>query len=158
MKKLLILLTSLPVSATAAADAGADREAVIQVVVDFFDAMTDRDVARMQSLMTADGMIYGYREGEDGTAVIRLSHQEYLENLANGDGEIVERFWNPDVNLYGRLATVWTPYDFHENGEFSHCGVNNFSMLHTDAGWVITGVVFSIESDCGASPLGPFIE
>ena len=75
----------------------------------------------------------------------------------NVQGELVERFWEPRVMVYGRLATVWTPYDFHVDGAFSHCGINNFSMLQTDDGWKITGVVFSIEvENCEESPLGPF--
>ena len=156
MKSLVPVLAALAISASAAGDEAADREAVIQVVVDFFEAMTARDVERMSELMTEDGMIYGYREGEDGTTIIRRSHREYLDNLASGEGEIVERFWNPEVMVYDRLATVWTPYDFHANGEYSHCGVNNFSMMRSDERWIITGVVFSIEADCGPSPLGKF--
>ena len=156
MRTLLPLMAMLAMTTSATGDEAADREAVIQVVVDFFAAMTARDVERMSALMTEDGMIYGYRQGEDGVSVIRRSHREYLDNLATGEGEIVERFWDPEVMVYGRLATVWTPYDFHADGEFSHCGVNNFSMLHTGDRWVITGVVFSIEADCGPSPLGPF--
>lgn len=158
MKKTLILLTAMLISASAIGDEAADRQAVIEVVVDFFEAMTARDVERMRAMMTEDGMIYGYREGEDGTTVIRRPHREYLEGLATGEGRIVERFWDPEVMTYGRLATVWTPYDFYADGEFSHCGLNNFSMLRTDERWMITGVVFSIEAECEASPLGPFTE
>ena len=155
MKQLLILIAIAAAPAAASGDEASDREAVVKVVIDFFESMTARDAERMRALMTDDGMIYGYREGDEGTAIITRSHREYLDNLASGEGEIVERFWDPDVMLYGRLATVWTPYDFYANGEFSHCGVNNFSMLRTDDGWIITGVVFSIEAECGPSPLGP---
>lgn len=158
MRKTCLLIATLLLSASALGNEAADRQAVIQVVADFFEAMTARDVERMRMLMTVDGMIYGYREGEDGTTVIRRTHQEYLDGLAAGEGTVVERFWNPEVMTYGRLATVWTPYDFHADGVFSHCGVNNFSMLRTDERWVITGVVFSIEPECEASPLGPFSE
>ena len=143
-------------SVAAAADAPADRAAVLDVITRFFEAMTARDVAAMASMMSEDGIIYGYREGDDGLQVIRRPHAAYLESLAGGQGRIVERFWDPQVMVHDRLATAWTPYDFHVDGEFSHCGVNNFSLLKTDAGWIITGVVFSIEADCGPSPLGPF--
>ena len=125
--------------------------------MDFFEALTARDVERMSTLLTPEGMIYGYRESSEGTAIIRRTHSDYMEGLKTGEGHLVERFWDPDVMLYQRLATVYTPYDFHVDGQFSHCGVNNFSMMKTDEGWVITGVVFSIEGDgCEESPLGPF--
>ena len=148
----------LPGGAPVASEAD-ERDALIHLVTDFFEAMTARDVAHMRTLMTPDGIIYGYRETADGLQVIRPTHAEYLDNLASGRGRLVERFWNPRIMLEGRLATVWTPYDLHRDGEFSHCGTNNFSMLKTDAGWVIAGVVFSIRvDDCDESPLGPFRE
>lgn len=145
--------------ATSLAAATAERDSVIRVIEDFFAAMTARDVDRMRSLMSEDGMIYGYRESADGLKVLRQTHAEYLGSLATGSGKLVERFWEPRLMLHGRLATVWTPYDFHVDGQFSHCGVNNFSMLRTDTGWIITGVVFSIEVDrCTDSPLGPLAD
>ena len=136
----------------------ADDEADVIAVIDkFFAAMKKRDAATMRTLMTDDGVLYGYRETADGLRISRPTHQAYLENLANGTGVPVERYWNPTVMVHERLATVWTPYDFHNDGVFSHCGVNNFSLLKADMGWVITGVVFSIKTEgCDESPLGPF--
>jgi hypothetical protein len=159
MKTTAITALLCLLSGALAANEANDREAVIQLIADFFAAMTARDVDRMQTLMTEDGIIYGYRETPEGLQIIRPTHAEYLENLASGEGRVVERFWNPEVMLEDRLATVWTRFDLHRDGVFSHCGINNFSMLNTDSGWVITGVVFSIEvENCAPSPLGPFRE
>ncbi len=139
-----------------ATDEAADKDAVLQLVTDFFDAMTARNVERMRAMMTVDGIIYGYRETDEGLQIIRPTHSAYLESLATGEGRLVERFWDPRILVESRLATVWTPYDFHVDGKFDHCGINNFSLLKTDDGWIITGVVFSIEIEsCGESPLGP---
>ena len=154
LKALIFSVLMAPVLASA--DDAAGREDVIATVQAFFDAMTTRDVKRMRTLMTPDGMIYGYRQADGETAVTRIPHADYLANLGSGEGTPVERFWDPEVMVYGRLATIWTPYDFHLDGQYSHCGVNNFSMLKTDDGWIIAGVVFSIESNCEPSPLGPF--
>ncbi len=139
-----------------AADDETERAAVIGVVETFFEAMTAKDVDRMRRIMTPDGILYGYREGPDGLLVIRPSHNDYLKNLSTSEGELIERFWEPKVMLHDRMAIVWTPYDFYRDGEFSHCGINNFNFLKTEEGWKITGVIFSMErDDCGASPLGP---
>ena len=137
------------------ADDSSDRDAIVQVIADFFHAMTARDVDSMRALMTEDGMIYGYRETAEGLEIIRRPHAEYLAGLETGEGHLLERFWEPQVMVYERLATAWTPSDFYADGSFSHCGVNNFSLLRTGERWVIAGVVFSIEADCGESPLGP---
>jgi uncharacterized protein (TIGR02246 family) len=156
MRKLLSLVLIFQFSQFALADAVADRDAVIAVVQEFFDAMTARDADKMRSMMTPDGILYGYRESTEGLQIIRPTHDAYLENLATGEGKLVERFWDPEVMVEDRLATVWTPYDFHVDGSFSHCGVNNFSMLRTDERWIITGVVFSMQREnCEESPLGP---
>ena len=157
MKKLIAAFFAISFSFLAIADEAANKTAVIQTIDKFFAAMTARDVGEMRTLMTPDGVLYGYRETTDGVQVIRPTHAAYLENLAAGESTLVERYWNPEVMVYGRLATAWTPYDLHVDGNFSHCGVNNFSLLRTDEGWVITGVVFSIEDEtCEESPLGPF--
>lgn len=152
------LLAGLLLPAATWADEADDREAVIATVQAFFESMTARDVDRMRALMTPDGMIFGYREVDGETQITRIPHADYLSNLASGEGTPVERFWDPEVTVYGRLATVWTPYDFYLDGQYSHCGVNIFSMLKTNAGWIIAGVVFSIERDCDPSPLGPYGE
>lgn len=142
---------------TAASPALADDAADVVAVIDkFFAAMKTRDTATMRTTMTEDGILYGYRETPDGLSISRPTHKTYLENLASGTGVPVERYWDPTVMIHERLATVWTPYDFHNDGVFSHCGLNNFSLLKTDDGWVITGVVFSIKTEgCDESPLGP---
>lgn len=144
----------------ASGPASADsNDEVLAVIDEFFAAMTARDVERMAAVISEDGRIYGYRESADGLRIIRPSHAAYLEGLAQQEAVPVERYWEPTVLIHGRLATVWTPYDFHSDGQFSHCGINNFSLLKTGDGWVITGVVFSIETeDCEPSPLGPLGE
>jgi hypothetical protein len=51
---------------------------------------------------------------------------------------------------------VWTPYDFHIDGEFSHCGIDAFNMVRTDEGWKIASIVWTVErTGCENSPLGP---
>ena len=154
---LAVLACTAALTGTTLADEDAERAAVLQVVAGFFDAMTAKDIEKLRSIMTPDGVLYGYRETADGLQIARPTHAAYLQNLAAREGELVERFWDPRVTVYDRLASVWTPYDFHVDGKFSHCGVNNFSLLRTDAGWVITGVVFSMDVEtCEESPLGPF--
>lgn len=155
MNRLLTITLLLAATSPAYADDASEQKAVLDVIDAFFESMTARDVERMRTLMTPDGIIYGYRESDEGLQIIRPTHADYLENLGDGEGTPVERYWEPEVMVSGRMATIWTPYDFHNDGQFSHCGVNNFSMLKTDAGWVIAGVVFSIQTkNCPESPLG----
>lgn len=140
----------------AAADETADQRAILDVIDAFFAGMTAKDVEGMRSIMTEDGILYGYRETADGLAVFNPTHNAYLESLADRDTVLIERYWNPEFKIHDRLAVVWTPYDLYSDGEFVHCGINSFSLLRMESGWKIAGVVFSMEpDDCEPSPLGP---
>ena len=48
-----------------------------------------------------------------------------------------------------------TPYDFWIDGKFSHCGIDAFDLIKTEEGWKLAGGVYTIESKCEPSPLGP---
>ena len=161
MKKLLLLLLlyCLPCAPQAWAADAPDREAVIARVQAFFDAMTERDLDAMRDLLTDDGILYGYRETPDGLRLARIPHRDYIDGLGSGRARLVERFWQPQVLLHDRMAVVWTPYDLYVDGAFSHCGIDSFSFLKTEAGWKIAGIVFSMETDgCEPGPLGPLEE
>ena len=154
--RLALLLCGLFCFTAAIADDAIDRIAVVNMVQTFFDAMTDRDVDVMRTLLTTDGIFYGYRETADGLQITRSAHAAFVAGIGERNNTLIERFWDPQILLHDRMAIVWTPYDFYVDGEFSHCGIDNFNFLKTDQGWKITGIVFSMEPDnCAESPLGP---
>jgi hypothetical protein len=158
VKKILVTVLSVFALTIAVADEADDRNAVMEVINAFFTGMTAKDVESMQEIMTEDGILYGYRETDDGVAVFNPTHKAYLEGLAGRENIPVERIWDVEITLHDRIAVVWTPYDFYSDGVFSHCGMNSFSLLKTGDGWKITGVVFSVQTEeCGESPLGPFV-
>lgn len=161
MKQVLLTITLCGVltSTPAWTDEVAEQDQLVAMVQAFFDAMTDRDTTNMTSLLTADGYFYGYRESPDGLSIFQSTHQSYVDNLAAGEQRLVERFWDPEVMLHGRMAVVWAPYDLYVDGAFSHCGIDNFNFLKTEDGWKITGILFSMEREgCPPSPLGPLRE
>ena len=51
-----------------------------------------------------------------------------------------ERIWSYDVKIDGLMATAWTEYSFYLGDDFSHCGVNAFTLFKTVAGWKIVNV------------------
>ena len=75
---------------------------------------------------------------------------------AGDETRMLERMWDATVLVHGPLAQVWTPYDFHADGEFSHCGVDAFTLIKTSEGWRVSGVAYTVEpTGCEPSPLGP---
>jgi hypothetical protein len=138
-------------------DATPDPEeaAVIAVVQQFFDAMAAKDVDAFRATMMPDALVYaapvpaGQLGGRNAAADI--------EWLATTTDWLLERMWDPDVRVHGRIAMLWTPYDFWHNGEFSHCGIDIFTLVKTEAGeWKISSAVYTVEREgCAPSPLGP---
>lgn len=140
----------------------ADRErtdeeaAVLATVQRFFETMTSRDAAGARAVLDPDGDFVSVRWNDDGERVVRrTSLSDYLEGLEGETATYLERMWEADVRVHGPIAVVWTPYDFYIDGEFSHCGIDAFQLLRTEAGWIITGGTYTVErTGCRDSPLG----
>ena len=151
----LVMPQTIPTATAAEATAG-ERESVIEVVQTFFDTMAAKDAEGARSTLLADGQYYAVRDDPGGLVVRRRTHEEYLTGIATGKDRPLERMWDATVMVHDRIAMVWTPYDFHRNGKFSHSGVDVFTVIRTDGGWKIAGVVFTVEPDAPSRhPAGP---
>jgi len=161
MKNLLPALALLlsPLAGWAAAgatDVAPDKAAVLAVVQEFFDAMQARrpDGIRQTFL---PGTQYALIVPSTGGYLTRQKSIEALIADTQADpNPWLERLWNPTVLVEGRIATVWARYDFHEGQKFSHNGTDCYTLLKTDAGWKIAGLVFTIEPGPRTeNPAGP---
>jgi Putative lumazine-binding len=133
-----------------------DRAKVIAVVQTLFDAMAPRDVAMAQKVVLPDARFTSVRE-EAGKRVIRSrAIKEDLAKWAALKEAYLERMWDPEVRFHGPLAVVTTPYDFHIDGVFTHCGIDVFELLETDDGWRLASGTYTVQKEgCAPSPLGP---
>lgn len=125
----------------------ADREAILQVVQTTFDAIATGDRAVWESVLLEEGTFTSIR-GEAGSRSVGYSSFE--QSLARQDSQdrgYLERMWDQVVLVDGDIAMVWTPYDFHINGNFSHAGIDVIVLLRTDAGWKIATIVWSVEPE-----------
>lgn len=148
----LLVLVSIPSSA----QAQSEEEAVVAAVRHLFDAMAARDTLAARAVLLPEGRFHSIRDGDDGPRVGSQSHRDFLEQLATPGDDWLERMWTPTVLIHGPMAVVWAEYDFHRNGQFSHCGVDAFSLFKTADGWKIAGTTYTVEpTGCEESPLGP---
>jgi len=88
------------------ADEAGDRAAVDDMVQAFFGAMAERDADAIKSLLTNDGIFYGYREGPDGLVVMTPTHESYANSLAEPGPDLIERLWDPTVLLHDRMDAL----------------------------------------------------
>jgi len=133
-----------------------EEKEVMDIVHLFFKSMTERDTITTKAILTNDGQYYALREEENGLFQRTVSHKDYIKRLGSQTDLVQERIWDPLVNVHKRIAMVWAPYDIYINGNFLHCGVDSFSLIKTEEGWKIAGVVFTMEPEgCEESPLEP---
>ena len=148
----MLLAGSISVAAQAPP---AERDAVLKVMQAFFDTMSAKDVDGARSILQPQGRFHAMRMDGAKPDVRAFSNEEYFAQLKASTQKMRERIWNPDVRIHGLIATVTAPYDFWIDGKFSHCGTDVFEFIKTEEGWKIAGGVYTLESKCAPSPLGP---
>ncbi len=131
----------------------AEQEAVLAVVRKFFETMTAKDAAGASETLVAEGVFTSVRPGTDASASRTSPFAAYIEGLSSGTRLQEERMWDPVVTVHEGLATVWTPYDFHNDGELSHCGIDAFLLIKTASEWKIASAAYTVEPD-GCAALG----
>ena len=133
----------------------APREAVLAAVQRFFDTMAERDAAGAAGVLVPSGRFFSARVAEGKSVTRSFTNREYLDGLPRRKEDVLERIWEPEVRVHGRIASVWAPYDFWKDRAFSHCGVDAFDLVETPEGWKIAGGVYTVETEgCAPSPLG----
>jgi hypothetical protein len=131
----------------------ADQSSALAAAQRLFDAMKTHDAAAAGALFVAGATLA--QVDAAGKASI-ISADEFVKHIGSSKSAWLERIWNPKVFEHGTVAVVWAEHDFHLDGKFSHCGIDSFSLLKTDAGWRIASISDTHEkSNCPASPLGP---
>jgi hypothetical protein len=145
----------LSISTAAAQSGNADRDAVMKTVQAFFDTMTAADVEGARKILQPQGRFHAMRMRDGKPDVRAFSNEEYFADLQASKQKMRERIWNPEVSIHGLIATVVAPYDFWIDGKLSHCGTDAFDLIKTEEGWKLAGGVYTVETKCEASPLGP---
>lgn len=139
-------------------EAAADTVAVIEAARSLLDAISARDTALARAVSTPDMQMRSTAPaGAPTQDAPAMSLDEFLDILTRPGPAFVERMWDPQVRIRGRIADVWTPYDFWADGELSHCGVDAFQLVRTEDGWRVASVVWTIEQPpaCEEHPDGP---
>jgi len=124
---------------------------------DLLEAISTRDSAALRRLMLPEAVTIALVE-RDGVITPRVrTTEEVVSGIGGGTDRLLERGWDPRVDVRGGLATVWLPYDFYVNGSFSHCGVDSFQFVRTSEGWLLASIVYTIEEPpvCDRHPDGP---
>jgi hypothetical protein len=156
MRMIAILMGVLAGAATVSAQStNNEKDAVLKTVQIFFDTMAAKDVEGARAVLQPQGRFHAMRMRDGKPDVRAFANEEYFADLQASKQRMRERTWNHEVSVHGLIATFRAPYDFWIDGKLSHCGTDVFDLIKTEDGWKIAGGVYTVESNCAPSPLGP---
>lgn len=139
----------------AAAASAADREAVIAAVQTLFDAMRTRDTSAIRAAFTPGAQLVSVRSAPGAPARFQTQPlAAFIASIGRPGEELIERMWDPRVEVAGDIASLWAPYEFRIGANFSHCGHDAAHLVRTPEGWKIAGIAYTvIMTDCPRPPL-----
>jgi hypothetical protein len=139
----------------AAQDTAAERAAAVAVADAALAAISRGDMIAFTDLMLPEAVAFPTvtREGVSRYRVRTRAEQRDAKMTA----KVTERGWSPEVRVNGPLAMVWYPYDLYLDGQWSHCGVDAFTLIKHEGLWRIATMAWSAEQPpaCARHPGGP---
>ena len=138
MKRVIPLLLIF-VFVNVMAQEGEETE-VQQTIEAFFEAFHAKDSVLMSKKISDEIIIQSIGTNTDGKAVIRTEDfGKFFNGLVSIPDSISfqEKILSFNIQVDGKMANAWTPYEFWYNGVFSHCGVNSFQLFKDEGVWRI---------------------
>ncbi|MCK5033234.1 MAG: nuclear transport factor 2 family protein [Calditrichia bacterium] len=122
-----------------------EEKTIIETVQQFFNALESRDTTLARNVLLYDGQFFSVRESNSNINIKKTTHSNFIKKLNSSNEPIRETMHDPVVLIHKQVAIVWTKYEFYKNEEYSHNGVDAFSLLKTSDGWRIAGIIYNIE-------------
>ena len=146
-----VVLTTWP----AAGQDGGEEKAAIAVAGSALAAITRGDMTALTDLMLPEAVMFPTSR-RDGVTRYRLRTRAE-QRAAPVTRKVTERGFRPEARVNGPVAMVWYPYDLYLDGQWSHCGVDVFTLIRTDGQWRIATMSWSAEQPpaCEKHPDGP---
>jgi len=144
---------SLPAGDTASLSP-AQRQ-VMAVVDSAMAAINSGDLIALSNVMTDSAQVYAARERDGAPSFVMRTTMS--QRAMGRRAPIIERGFDPDVRIAGTFASVWLPYDLWAEGKWSHCGVDQFTLVLVGKVWRIVNLTYSVEQPpvCRMHPDGP---
>ena len=142
MKNLLILFL-FSLSSALHAQISAEKEAVMEVVNQVFEAMRTNDSTLLKQCFVETPNTFTVYSNKDGeTKLVTDDFQRFVNAIGKPKEQVWnEPIWNEKVEIDGTLASVWVDYAFFVDDQFSHCGVDAFHLVKKEGNWQIFHLV-----------------
>ena len=139
----VFLLSAIVILTASSASAQTVSDSVKAAVSRFFTAMKNSDGRGIINSFTDSAILQTIIRDKNGNNVIKTEKIIEFANVVTTMPKDAadERISFDMVKVDGPLATVWTPYKFYFNGQFSHCGVNSFQLVRLNGQWKIQYII-----------------
>jgi len=146
MKKTIVgLMIILTLGLPTLAQKPDDKAAALAVVNKLFDEMAAANAAGILATGTADNQLIAVQKMPDGKTRISAINGEQFTKFFTKPGAVKEVMYDPKIDVDGDWAMVWGRYVFYADGKLSHCGINQFNLVRTEAGWKIANGASTID-------------
>lgn len=143
-------------SATRAQGADTDARTAIAVADSVLAALSSGDAATLKRL-TIDSAIVGSSGMRNGVERLSVSSWVRYTSGPGGTSSFTERGFGATARVQDRVAQVWVPYDLYIGKNWSHCGVDAFTLIKSDGRSRVASLIYTIEQPpaCQKHPAGP---
>jgi hypothetical protein len=121
-----------------------DVKKVTSSIESFFEGMKSGDTSLIRQQLYTSCELKTIGLNKDGDSDIHETDMEsFINSIANKPETqlLDERISSYDIKIDQNMAIAWTPYRFYLNNNFSHCGVNVFSLIKDDGKWKIFAIM-----------------
>ena len=143
MTKKLVLAFFAVIALQMQALAQSDEQEVEAVIRSLFEGMKAKDTTAIAQVFAPTAIMQTIKVGAEGPEVAGNPVSDFLKGIGGMPATAVldERILDYQIKIDGELASVWTPYLFYFNENFSHCGVNSFQLVRFAEGWKIVYII-----------------
>ncbi len=140
MKKYILFSLIVFCSLTNYGQKNDEESKIKKVITTFFDGLHKGDSTLMSKTLHKDIKIQTTSSMGNVNNVLQTdSRKKLLTGIANKNPEhtYLEKLLSYTIKVDGNIASVWTPYEFYFNDNFSHCGANSFQLFNNNGNWEI---------------------
>lgn len=138
MKKLILFIT---VCFTITVNA--QKAEVENTIKKFFEGFHAKDTMKIKSVCVEKMILQSIIEGQKGTRFEDEKPSEFYKSFSTfpTDFKFEEKILSYSIQIDGKLAHAWTPYEFYVNEKLSHSGVNAFTLFKENDIWKIVHLI-----------------
>ncbi len=122
-----------------------DEDSVKSAIRQLFSGMKNSDSVLIKKSFSNNAVLQTITKTGD---VKNENINDFAVSISKAEkGSLDERIIFSNILIDGNLASVWTPYEFYDKDQFSHCGINSFQLVKSNAEWKIQYIIDTRRKD-----------